>query len=347
MLGDDQGKSIGWGLVGASNIAREHMCAAIAADARSRPVAVLSRSMTRANEFAAATGIPRAYDDITVLLADPDVDVVYVSTTNDQHKEQVLASAAAGKHVLCEKPLALSVADGVEMRDACIAAGVVMGTNHHLRNAPTHRAMRQLLEAGEIGTPLAARVFHAVDLPPTLQTWRVHDPAAGGGVVLDITVHDCDALRFLLGADVVEVTALGAFQGLASNGLEDGVMGVMRFDSGILASFHDGYTIGHGGTGLEVHGTTGSLIGRDVMSQASTGEVFLRRRSSVSSVDVGPRHDLYEQAVIQFNSAVLKEGRPAASPDDGLKSLAVALSVQDSMRTHRAVTIPAIPPTAT
>ncbi len=115
------------------------------------------------------------------MLADPNVDVVYVSTRNDMHKEQVLASAAAGKHVLCEKPLALSLVDAVEMRDACVRAGVVMGTNHHLRNAATFRSMQQLVKAGAIGTSLAARVFHAVSLPPALQTWRVHDPAVGAG----------------------------------------------------------------------------------------------------------------------------------------------------------------------
>jgi len=126
----------------------------------------------------------------------------------------VLAAAVAGKHVLCEKPLALTLDDAVAMRDACAAAGVVMGTNHHLRNAATHRTMRRLLGEGAIGRPLAARVFHAVSLPADLRTWRVQRPDAGGGVPLDITVHDADALRFLLDDEVVEVGALTASQGL-------------------------------------------------------------------------------------------------------------------------------------
>ena len=100
-------------------------------------------------------------------LADPAVDIVYVSTTNELHRPQTLAAAAAGKHVLCEKPLALTVAEAREMVAACRAAGVVMGTNHHLRNAATHRAMRDAIAAGRIGRPLFARVFHAVYLPPT------------------------------------------------------------------------------------------------------------------------------------------------------------------------------------
>ena len=77
-----------------------------------------------------------------------------------------------------------------------------MGTNHHLRNAATHRTLRRLLAEGAIGTPLAARVFHAVYLPPHLQGWRITQPEAGAGVILDITVHDADTLRFVLDDEV-------------------------------------------------------------------------------------------------------------------------------------------------
>ena len=76
-----------------------------------------------------------------------------------------------------------------------------MGTNHHLRNAGSHRAMREAIQAGRIGKPIAARVFHSVYLPENLQGWRIAKPEAGGGVVLDITVHDADTLRFVLADD--------------------------------------------------------------------------------------------------------------------------------------------------
>lgn len=342
-MSSDRSGTIGWAILGASTIAREHMVGAIAADPRAETVAVLSRSMDRAAALAQEGPSAAAYDDLDRVLADPRVDVVYVSTTNDQHKGQVLAAAAAGKHVLCEKPLALTLEDAVEMRDACRRAGVVMGTNHHLRNAATHRAMQELVDSGAIGTPLAARVFHAVSLPPSLQTWRVHDPAAGGGVALDITVHDCDVLRFLLRREVREVTAMGTSQGLASHGLEDGIMGVMRMDDGLLASFHDGYTVAHGGTGLELHGTEGSLIGRDVMSQQPGGEVFIRRGSTLSPVTVGEPESLYGRSVRLFDDAVLGEGAPAVSAEDGLRSLAVGLAVQESMRTGAAVKVADVP----
>src|SRR5882672_6745613 len=197
-------QEIGWGLVGASTIAREWAIDAIRAQGGNDVVAVMSADPARARDYAQANRIPVSYTSLAALLADPNVDAVYISTTNELHKAQTLACARAGKHVLCEKPLAMTVADAREMVAACAKAGVVMGTNHHLRHAGTHRKMRELVQSDAIGKPLFVRVFHAVYLPPHLQGWRLHKPDSGGGVILDITCHDADTLRFLLAAEPVE-----------------------------------------------------------------------------------------------------------------------------------------------
>ena len=329
----------GWGLIGASTIARQYMIPAINAQPDSRVVAVMSRSAQRARQYADDNGIARSYDAVEALLADPEVDVVYISTTNERHKAETLAAAAAGKHVLCEKPLALNLADALEMAAACRAAGVVMGTNHHLRNAVTHRTLRRLIKEGAIGQPLAARVFHAVYLPPHLQTWRIKDPATGAGVILDITVHDTDTLRFVLDDEVEAVTAISTQQGLAEGGLEDAVMGVMQFQSGLLAQFHDAFTIKHAGTGFQIHGTEGSLLADDVMTQQPIGRISLRRGDQTKAVDLDPSEDLYTRAVRLFNRAVQGNGHPSATADDGVRSLAVALAVLESTQTGQRVRV--------
>ncbi len=249
------------------------------------------------------------------------------------HKPQTLAAASAKKHVLCEKPLALSIADARQMIDACDKAGVVMGTNHHLRNAVTHRKIRDLVQNGTIGNPIAARVFHAVLLSPNLRTWRTKDSSAGGGVILDVTVHDTDTLRFILNDEVESVMAFHSSHGFGEHGIEDTVMGVMRFDGGTLAQFHDSFVIGHAGTGLEIHGTEGSLIATDVMTQRPVGQVLLRRGNQEQPVKLPPHVNLYECAVNCFNQAVQGAGEPAATADDGLRSLAVALAVKKSAQT--------------
>lgn len=321
-----------WGLIGASTIAREWMVGAIRA-AGGEVVSVMSASADRAQAFADANRIGSATDSLPALLAS-GIDAVYISTTNELHKAQHLAAVAAGKHVLCEKPLALTLSDAQEMVAAAASAGVVMGTNHHLRHAGTHRAMRQAIAEGRIGTPLSARVKHAVFLPPHLQGWRITNPAAGGGVILDITVHDADTLRFVLGEDPISATACARQAGIAGAGsqdpaLADEVMGILRFPSGVMAQFHDAFTTRFAGTGFEVHGTEGSLIGSDCMTQRPIGRVILRTAAGESDLPI-EADNLYVRALTAFHAAIRGEGPMVASGADGVKSLAVALAVAEA-----------------
>jgi 1,5-anhydro-D-fructose reductase (1,5-anhydro-D-mannitol-forming) len=328
-------EELGWALIGASDIAKTRMIKAINSQPNSRVAAVFSSNADRAKAYAAENKIPKAYDNLKTLLDDPQINVVYISTTNDLHRDQALAAAAAGKHILCEKPLALSVDDARQMLKAAQAANVVLGTNHHLRNAVTHRTLRKLVKEGAIGKPLAARVFHAVYLPPRLQGWRLSRPEAGGGVILDITVHDTDTLRFVLDSEVEDVIARSATQGLANGGMEDAVMGVMYFRDGVLAQFHDAFTVKHAPTGLEIHGTEGSLFAVNVMTQDPVGRVVLRRDSEETEIKLDPPEDLYVHSIRHFNQAVMTGAQPFATGADGLRSLAVALAALESSKSGR------------
>ena len=326
-----------WGLIGASTIAAQHMIAAIRANGGDA-VAVMSASADRAATFAREHAIAQGTSSLDDLLGSKDVDAVYISTTNELHRDHVFAAAAAGKHVLCEKPLALTLDDARAMVERCRARGVVMGTNHHLRNAATHRAMREAINAGRIGRPLFARVFHAVYLPAHLQGWRIDKPEAGGGVILDITVHDADTLRFVLDDEPVAVTAMTSRGGMGREGLEDGVMGALRFASGLVAQFHDAFTTRYATTGFEVHGDEGSLIGTDCMTQAPKGDVVLRSEDGETRLAID-HENLYARSVRLFQDAVADRGSPAASGEDGIKSLSVALATREAARTGRETAI--------
>ena len=326
-----------WGLIGASTIAKEWVIGAIRATG-GEIVSVMSTNAERGKAYAAEQGIAKSVTTLAEIVDDPDIDAVYISTTNELHRDQALAAAKAGKHILCEKPLAMSLDDARAMVQAARDAGVVMATNHHLRNAATHGAMREAIKAGRIGTPLSARVFHAVYLPPHLQGWRLDRPEAGGGVILDITVHDTDTLRFVLDDDPAEAIAFAQAGGMGKAGLEDAVMGVLRFRNGVIAQFHDGFTTKFAETGLEVHGTDGSLIGRNVMTQRPAGTVTLRDASGEQELPLDHRN-LYETALAAFHSAIKGEGKPSATGEDGVWSLAAGLAVVEAARTGQAVRI--------
>ncbi|ACB94276.1 Gfo/Idh/MocA family protein [Beijerinckia indica] len=323
-------KTVGWGLIGASNVAREWIIDAIRAQPDNEIVTVLSSDNDRAANYAAENNIPHHCTQLEALLSDDRIDAVYISTTNELHKQQALAAAAAGKHILCEKPLALSLNDARDMIDACRRAGVIMATNHHLRNAATHHEIRRMLRDNVIGKPLFIRVFHANYLPPHLQGWRVNN--AGGGVILDSTIHDIDTLRFLLDAEPVSVTAMTQSALFTAGDQEDGVMAIVRFDNGAIAQIHGAYSVKVAPGGIEIYSTDKAIVARNVMSQRAIGQVFLRDAEGEHEIPI-VHENLYHRALRAFNKALRKEGEPAATGEDGLRSLAVALAIKEAAQT--------------
>ncbi|MFY8154763.1 MAG: Gfo/Idh/MocA family oxidoreductase, partial [Hyphomicrobiales bacterium] len=122
--------------------------------------------------------------------------------------------------------------------------------------------------------------------------------------------------------------------GMGEHGIEDGVMGTIRFRSGVLAQFHDAFTVKNAGTGFEVHGTEGSLIARDVMTQRPIGEVILRTTAGEAVLPVVPEN-LYARSVRNFHAAIAGKGQPSATGEDGIRSMAVAIAALKSARTGR------------
>lgn len=326
-----------WALIGASTIAKEYVIAAIRAQAGHVVHCVVSGSAEHAAAFAAANAIPHHGTDLQAALADPLVGAVYISTTNEKHFAQAMAAISAGKHVLCEKPLAMTLDDAVTMVRAAEAAGVVFATNHHLRCSGSHRAMRALVAAGRIGRVLSMRIFHAVHLPAHLQGWRINDASAGGGVIPDITVHNADVARFILGEDPQEVVAQMAASGMG-DGVEDSAMSVWTMPSGAMVFSHESFTHPFAGSGLEVHGTEGSLFARGVMTQRPVGEVELVTAQGREMVPFA-EHDLYTQGLAEFAAAIRAEGTPAATGWDGVKSLAVAHAVRSAAQSGQRETV--------
>ena len=319
-----------WGLIGASTIAEQHMIGAIRATG-GEVAAVVSTTAARARDYAAHHAIPAAGDNLSLILDDASIGAVYISSTNEKHRDQSIAAIAAGKHVICEKPLAMTVAEAAEMVRAAQAAGVTFATNHHLRCSGSHRTIRDLIRGGRIGRVLSLRIFHAVHLPPHLQGWRINDPAAGGGVIPDITVHDADVARFLLGEDPQTVVAQMGASGMGQ-GVEDSAMSVWTMPSGAMVMSHESFTHPFAGSGLEVHGTEGSIFARGVMTQQPVGEIEMVTARGREAVPFPP-HNLYVQGVTDFLAAVAGHGAPAATGPDGVASLAVALAVRKAAQT--------------
>ncbi|MEM7317573.1 MAG: Gfo/Idh/MocA family oxidoreductase [Pseudomonadota bacterium] len=326
-----------WVFVGASTIASQYVLGAVRAQDGHDVTWIVSGSAGRVGDWAKSHNILHATTDLATALSDASTSVAYISSTNEKHHAQAMAAIAAGKHVLCEKPLAMTRAEAREMVDAARAANVTFATNHHLRCSGSHRKIRDLIATGAIGKVLSLRIFHAVHLPKHLQGWRINNPDAGGGVIPDITVHDADVARFLLGEDPVSVVAQAAVSGMG-DGVEDSAMSVWAMPSGAMVMSHESFTHPFAGSGLEVHGERGSIFARGVMTQEPVGDIELVTAAGRQATPFSD-HSLYEQGVADFVAAIAGQGRPAADGIDGIKSLAVAHAVREAARTGTCLTV--------
>jgi 1,5-anhydro-D-fructose reductase (1,5-anhydro-D-mannitol-forming) len=200
--------------------------------------------------------------------------------------------------------------------------------------------MRDAVKAGKVGRPLAIKVVHAGYLPVHLQGWRLTNPAAGAGAILDLTVHDADLMRFIINDDAASVSATVQNSGMAIAGVEDAAMGVITFRSGILGQFHDGFTTKYVQTSVEVHGDLGSLVATNCMTQAPVGDVLLRNADGEAKLQL-QHENLYVRTINAFTSAIAGDGEPLSTGEDGVASLAIALAALESARTRSVVNIPA------
>jgi len=310
-----------WALIGASDIAATRIIPAIRAHGGHINV-VQSGSADWATEYAEQHGIDEWTTSVEDAVARGDVDAVYVSSHNDKHHDQVIAAARAGKHVLAEKPLALSVDDARAMVDACQAAGVVMATNHHLPSEPAHMAMKRIVASGEIGRVRAVHVSHAVGLPDRLRGWRVDDPV-GGGVVLDVFIHDMAAIAAIIGGQAQTVRA-AARSGPDVPAAPDSVMTVVAHDA------YDNYDLP---TSLDILGEEGAI--RSVMSMTGdpVGEVTIHHGNEASPVAIPVRDDLYLSTVRAFDKAIYSGVDPRVTGLDGVRSLAAAMAAMEALHT--------------
>jgi len=266
---------LSWGIIGFGWVARDYAAPGILAGG-GRLVAVADPD-PRARCAAAAAGA-RAHEAAEALLADPGVQAVYVATPNHLHRAVVEAAAAAGKPVLCEKPMAATLGDAEAMTAAVARAGVPYGTAFDQRHHPAHAAIRGAIADGAVGTVTAVRIAYAcwLDADWAPDNWRADPARAGGGALIDLAPHGLDLVEFLLGEPLEAVAALTQtrVQGYA---VDDGAMLVARTARGVLAQLHVAYNCPEAlpRRRLEVLGTSGQILAERTMGQTPGGDVWL------------------------------------------------------------------------
>ncbi len=250
---------IRWGMIGCGAVAEVKSGPALQKADGSSLVAVMRRDAAKAADYARRHGVPRHYDGAAALVADPEVEAVYVATPPSSHLELALLAAEAGKPCLVEKPMARCHAECVRMIEAFEARGVPLFVAYYRRALPRFVEARRLLQAGAIGAPTSVHIFQYDRLlqGDAARVWRVDPAVAGAGLLFDLASHGFDLLDFLLGP-IATVSGFAVNTG-RSYAAEDLTTACFRFESGIAGTGVWNFNADRSADGIVITGTAGEL----------------------------------------------------------------------------------------
>jgi predicted dehydrogenase len=308
---------------------------------RSRVTALSRRSMAAARDSAAEYKIPLGFDSVAAMAASPEVDAVLVTTPNASHLVDVLAAIDAGKHVLCEKPMAMNADECRQMVEAARRRGVVFGVAHVFRFDESVLRFRELLKSGKIGKAIFARSeFSFLADPSHPRKWLYDSAIAGAGPIFDIGVHCIDTLRFVLNDEVTRVSASAASDE-RSGDVESAASFTLEFSRGtigtVLVSYRAAYR-----TPLELVGDSGVIRAEDALNVEHPIEIQLQREGKVVETATVSNQSVYALQVDAFADAVEGKSRFPIPGEEGWQNQEVLDAAMRSLRTGKSENVPRV-----
>jgi len=247
---------IRWGIIGCAGIAKSSVIPGIQQSETGEVAAIASRGLDKAKQTAEQLNIPKAYGSYEELLADPTIEAVYIPLPNHLHKEWVIRAAEAGKHVLCEKPLAINAEEAQEMLEACEKAGVVLTEAFMYRYHPRYTTIRDIIKSGEIGELRGIHGTFTFNNSKDMNNIR-YKQEWGGGSLYDVGVYPISAARMLLNEEP-KAAAVHALISEEHDYVDMMASGILEFNRGVALTFDCGMWATFRNT-LEVLGTEGRI----------------------------------------------------------------------------------------
>ena len=327
---------VGWGVIGIGNIVQSTMAPAMVEEPECDLVAGVSRDQTRADDFAQQFGARYAYTEYEDMLGNPEVEAVFIATPNAFHADQVIAAARAGKHVLCDKPLANNVPDAQRALDACKVAGVKLGVNFHNRHLPWVQDVSRLIAEGAIGEVKVVQV-QVSSGPRRYDNWRADPEIAGLGSVHNVGVHGLDFLRVILSSDPIEVAAMFDVPPGAGR-VEMLALITMRFANGALVHYNANESLRDPLNDIVLYGSAGRIVGTSFTRSRSDGELSVLNENG-EKITRYPAPEAHRLSLAAFNHAVLSGEEPNAAGIDGLRSAQICEAIAVSAKERRLVEV--------
>jgi D-xylose 1-dehydrogenase (NADP+, D-xylono-1,5-lactone-forming) len=322
---------LGWGLLSTAHINRR-LIPVIKSSPHSRLVAVASRDPATADAYARQWGIGRAHGSYEALLADPEINIVYISLPNHLHAEWAIRALTAGKHVLCEKPLALSLGEIDAMTAAARQTGRVLAEAFMYRHHPQTLRVQEIVDSGALGTiRLLKGAF-------TFTLQRPHDirlrSETGGGSIWDAGCYPISYTRLITGSEPRE--AFG-WQVVGPGGVDETFVGALRFPGDMHAQFDCGFRAAPRSY-IEVVGSEAALIIPVPFTPHRDERIHLRRGDAIETIEIAGG-ELYEGEVNDIADAARFGKPPRISLEDSRGNVAAILGLLEAARTGKPATI--------
>ena len=301
----------------------------------SQLAACLGSSVEKGQAFAERFGVARVHRDLQALMHDPDVDAVYIALPNALHHEAVLEAARGKKHILCEKPFAMSVAHASEMVEACRDAGVILRIAHQIRlDAAVGRA-RDIVQSGRLGR-LAAISLERTSGLSVRTPWR--QDVSQSGVIFDVGVHLLDLIQWVSGQEFVEVSAF-THPDRRLNQPDDTITVLGRLDRDCHAVARATRDVAQAENNLIVEGSEATLV---TSALRFAKEHIVRVRDAANTTEERfPASPAYEWEILAFEGELRGERSQLPDGSDGLQTVAVTQAVLQAIEERRVVTVPA------
>ena len=326
----NQDGRISVGIVGAGNIAGHHVTGYLQAAEHAQITAIADVDVERARKHTERLGSVEVFQDYREMIASADVDAVDICLPHHLHKDAIVAAAAQGKHILCEKPLCLTLEEAAVVTKAVATAGVTLMCAHNQLFLPTVATARQMIRQGKLGKVYAARTTDVFALDVTAETlgWRASRATSGGGELIDTGYHPNYLLLHLVDSVPLKVTAMLSRHRLSFMEGEDTAHVLVEFADGTIGSIVTGWAYEPAGCTerFSVAGEKGSLWsdGRQLLFQAHGGE-------QVVVQDAGPSTpDTYALEVVDFIACLREKRRPLNTELEGVSVLKLILAAYAS-----------------
>ena len=326
--------SVRWAVVGLGGMGAR-MAGAVAEAAGAELVAVCSRNAERAAEIGGPLGA-HAVAGFAELLADPDVDAVYLATETYRHAEQAVAAAQVGKHVLVEKPMAVSTVDARAMHEAAERAGVLLGVGFHLRVHPVHAGIRDLVGTEGVGAAVFAQALWGhYSAHWSRDSWKMNPAHAGSGSLAGMGVHLVDLLRFVLDDEIVETVAVADGPN-EERPVEFLTAATLAFEGGALAQLVSGRRLRATDDSLTVYCDDARLRGAGTVSTEPGGQLEIAREDGAEVREL-PVRDLYTLEIEACSTAIRAGTAFPATTTDGVRSVEIVAALLASAQNGRSV----------